>query len=73
MEVTDYLGKVLNVGDECIRPEKLGNVAEFSNCEIISINKDKGETCVEIRGIKPYTGVKNLKTGWTFPRRLLKV
>lgn len=69
--IKDYLGNVLNVGDRCIRPCKKGNVAEFEEVIIENIDPTKNLTTVEIRGF--YNEVPNLKSGWTYPKRLVKI
>jgi len=68
IEVKDYLGNVIKIGDICIRPIKLGQTIELTKCKVISIDTSRGEgNTVEIltEGC--------IKTGFTFPRRLVKL
>ena len=72
-QVLDFNGNSLTVGELCVRPEKRGNMAELSTCRVVSfdLSRKYGDV-VEVIGYNSYTGQMNLKTGWTYPRRLLK-
>jgi len=74
IEVKDYLGKSLKEGDKCVRASKHGNSPELERCSIISIDlmREYGDY-IEVLGYSNYTGEQNSKTGWTYPRRLIKI
>lgn len=66
--VQDKLGKELKVGDKCLRPHVRGNSPELCECEVVSIDPSRAYGDV----VEVLTQ-GNMKTGWTYPRRLVKI